>query len=256
MEKKKENIKKIENFSAEEFAEWLRKGIDDLHNGKVESFKPLHYLIGESDNIISDLSNIYNASSDKSQKRFRNGIVIGLYGYPEKISLEVAATLLRLAGEISCKEILPVINNWVNQYKFYFLPKWDRDPEINNEKQQEFFALVLRVIAELSPANGVAHTLRKLVGVKLFHYEYAPLVFTALCHAEPKNFISHLDLLRDHFKILHERGGYTNVHITARHIVCYVPLDIITENLWRADKWLIKGLLVGKKAPLALVIKR
>lgn len=237
---KKEKVEeKIGNFLPAEFGGWLIKGIKDWSQGNVGAFSPLYYLIN-NENLIFDLRNIYDALSDRSQENFRKGIAIALSGYPKKINRKTAISLLYLAGKINCKEIQPVINNWLDQL----------------DMEKEFYALVLSVVAELSPANGVAHTLRKIVGVKeLFHYKYTPLVFTALCRAKPEKFFDHLKLLRDHFKILHEKEGDADAYMTARRITYYVSLDIITNNLWRfkeADKWLVKAFFVGEKAPLII----
>ncbi len=257
-------FKKTENFSAEKFAEWLCKGINDLRNGKVEAFHPLHYLIGKNDDIISDLSDIYDTLSGEAQKRFQNGIVLNLQRYPE-IKGYVARNLLYLAERIGCLNILPVINSWVKQGKLFYLPEWDPyNSKRNNykrasEERQEFFALVLNIVAELTPAHGAVHTLRKLIGVKeLFYYSYAPMVFIALCRAEPEKIISHLDLLRDHFRTLYLNEGYTGTYTTARRIVHYVAPEIIARNLWQfkeEDQWLLKALFSGNQAPLTIVRK-
>ncbi|MBF0564619.1 MAG: hypothetical protein HQK89_05195 [Nitrospirae bacterium] len=256
------HVKPLELYDDKQFAVWLRTGFEDIHHktARLKAFSPLHYFVGQLDDLTDELKNIYNMLSSSAQTQFRLGIAIALLNLPSEFRyVQVVRELLHLAGRVHADEIL---NSAVQQVGNGFFGMSEHD------EGREIFALTLNIVAGLSPAKGVGDALRRLVASTFFRYNYSPMAFIALCRAEPEDFPAHLTLLRNCFTRLHRENGTTNAYLTANQFVHYVDPSVIAKNLCRcsfsrnsdidpfkADNWLVKELFSGDKSPLSLVRK-
>jgi len=254
-----EHVKPLEEYSAQAFANWLRRGFEDLDHDKrrVTAFAPLNYFVRREDDITRELKNIYDLLSGTAKEQFRLGIAIALSVMPPTLkSVSTVRHLLHLAGRVYATEIFPEVVKKIGNGFFGFS---------EHNEGRELFALSLNIVAGMSPAYGVGDTVRRLVSSSFFQPDYAPMAFVALCRAEPEEFYKHLELLRGSFSALHRDRGTNDAYITARRFVQYVDLEVIGRNFWHlylcskpgidtfsTDNWLAEALFLCDNAPLLL----
>ena len=255
-----EHVEPLKEYSAQAFANWLRRGFEDLYHDKrrLMAFAPLNYFVRRDDDITRELKNIYDLLSGTAKEQFRIGIAIALSSLmpPTLKSVSTVRHLLHLAGRVYATEIFPEVVKKIGN-GFFGLSE--------HNKGCELFALSLDIVAGMSPAYGVVDTVRRLVSSSFFQPGYAPRAFVALCRAEPEEFYKHLELLRGSFSVLHRDKGTNDAYITANRFVQYVDLEVIGRNFWHlylctkpgidtlsTDNWLGEALFIGDNAPLLL----
>lgn len=253
------HVKPLESFDASAFANWLRRGFEDLHHEerRLTAFAPLNYFVGHYGDLTSDLKNIYDVLSGSAQGELRFGIARAFSDLPPaQRSVPIVRSLLHLAGRVHAPEIFPEVIKQVGN-GFFGMPEYNEG--------RELFALTLDIVAGMSPAHGVGDAVQRLVGSSFFQPGYAPRAFIALCRAQPEEFPMHLELLRGHFTNLHQKEGTDDAFITARRFVQYVDSAVIARNLWRlhlcarpdvdalnTDNWLVEAMAVDGRTPLML----
>ena len=255
------HVKPLESFDASAFANWLRRGFEDLHHEerRLTAFAPLNYFVGHYGDLTSDLKNIYDVLSGSAQGELRFGIARAFSDLPPaQRSVPIVRSLLHLAGRVHAPEIFPEVIKQVGN-GFFGMPDYNEG--------RELFALTLDIIAGMSPAHGTGDVVRRLVGSSFFQPGYAPRAFIALCRAEPEKFPMHLKLLRGHFTDLHQKEGTDDAFITARRFVQYVDFAVIARNLWRlylcarpdidalnTDNWLVEAMVVDDRTPPLILL--
>jgi hypothetical protein len=259
MEPDIEHVEPLEGYTAQAFANWLRRGFEDLDHDKkrVTAFAPLNYFVFREDDITRELKNIYDLLSGTAKEQFRLGIAIAISLMPPTLkSVTTVSHLLHLAGRVYATEIFPEVVKKIGNGFLGFS---------EHSKGRELFALSLNIVAGMSPAYGVGDTVRRLVNSSFFQPGYAPMAFVALCRAEPEEFYKHLALLRGSFSALHRNRGTNDAYITAHRFVQYVDLEVIGRNFrqlylcskpgidtFSTDNWLGEAMFIGDNAPLLL----
>ena len=258
-----EHVKPLEEFDADAFADWLRRGFEDIYfePRKLTAFAPLNYFVNRRGDLTGELRDIYDILSGTAQKDFRSGIAIALSNLPPTFrSVPIARGLLHLAGRVYAPEILPIAIQQIGN-GFFGMPEDDAGREI--------FALTLDIIAGMSPSHNVGYVVRRLVASSFFQVDYAPRAFIALCHAEPERFPEHLDLLRSSFAELHKKAGLDGTDITARRFAQYVDVAVIAHNLYHVflsqdpsvfpylntDNWFGDALFLCSNSPFYLIMR-
>jgi hypothetical protein len=251
----------LEDYGVRDFAGWLRRGLEDYRHpqAKRTAFAPLAAFVGHGPDPTLELRDIYELLSGSARKNLRLGLAEAMDSLPPVYdSLPVLREMLHLAGRLRAKEALHPI---LTQIGTGFFGR-SEIPET-----RDLFAFALEIVAGMAPGADVAAALRHLTGTPHFEPGYVPMVFIALCRAQPERFPEHLEHLRPYFAALHRtESDLAGVELTARRFAHYVPLDTIAENLyrlqyslnpsappWALDNWLVNALFRGDRAPLALM---
>ena len=84
MKPRKKDILGLKDWNREQFASWLRNGLEGYFIRKegVRHFHPLEYCILHEHTLWGDLVNIYEAFSTKQQKVIREAIVLLMFELP------------------------------------------------------------------------------------------------------------------------------------------------------------------------------
>ena len=252
----KEDVRKLEYFEANEFADWFFSGMIDINEEDKRPFSPLHLYIGRHE-LIRDIKEVYDLLSGRSKINFSKGLTEAIYRMPkENKYCEIIEKLLFLVGAINDVRALPAIIAHVGNG---FFGKCQKNAE-------KLYIISFNIICGMIPSPKVKEAVLRLIASSFFRYNYAPMAFIALCASSPKEFPDHLRLLRDHFTLLHKEEGYENVFMTAKRFTHYVDDHIIAKKLHsiyvttdpaidseKTDAWLIDSLFFDANAQLCLI---
>lgn len=254
-----EPVNRLQDFKTKDFVDWLIKGFEDIYDDKksLNAFGPLNYVVGRQDDLTNGLKDIYDLLPSNLKGNFREAIAQGLSNLPPRISsISSVRGLFYLAGRIKSTEVLPVVNQYMEN-GFFSIKE--------NNSGSELFALTLDIIAGISSISENGEVMRNLVNSNFFKFDYSPMAFISLCRSEPEKFPEHLKLLRKDFAKMHKEKGTNNAYMTAKRFAHYVDTKIIANNLYLAkliplanpenfdnDNWLGQAMFIGKNTSLEL----
>ena len=168
------------NADAHRVAGWLETALDGYIKDDMGrwAFHPLEQYIGTRDDLADDLCAIYDTLAAPAQTRWRNAIrdVLAIHG--RDISRrETTRVLIAFAVLIRSAEVLEV------------LPSILSAPE-----DSELLDLAIGAATALaSQTEASRRCLEQIRTSPSFTPDYAGLVLVALCHADPENWLRHVN---------------------------------------------------------------
>jgi hypothetical protein len=252
------DVEPLESFEIEDFARWLRTGIEGyvFNFNRSRLFDPLHLFVRRGDDLTTDLKVIYSVLSPHSQARFRQGIASALSQLPgEERYMLVFRELMLLAGAIRAQEILPILIVRLGN-GFFGLTA--------NEMTQNLFFDALDTVAGMAaPGSKAMDCLHSLIYSSFFQPEYADFALIALCRASPEEFPQHLKMLHGHIHQLLTRHviNADQLQSIAWQFVETIPVNVIAKHLVQlklssidendpSDEWMVEALFGGNEPPL------
>lgn len=253
------HVAPLQDFKTKDFVDWLINGFEDISDDKkrLNAFSPLNYFVGYQCGLTTELKNIYDLLQPNVQRNFKTGIAQGLSNLPPRISsISSVRGLFYLAGRIKATEILPVVNQYLEN-GFFSIKE--------NNCGGELFALTSGIVASMSSTSEASEIMRNLINSNFFKSSYSPMAFVALCRSESEKFPEHLKLLRKNFAEMHKEQGTKDAWMTAKRFTHYVNTRIIADNLYLTnlmpsvnsenfenDNWLGQAMFIGKNTSLEL----
>ena len=134
MKPRKKDILDLKDWDREQFASWLRKGLEGyfIHKEGVRHFHPLEYCILQEHTLWGDLVEIYDAFPHKQQKEIREAIALLISRLPVQQNYKpVFSTLLSFAVAVGATEVLQILHS--DGTGFRQLEKTDSEFQFRNE---------------------------------------------------------------------------------------------------------------------------
>ena len=217
--------------------QWLQIGLDSYFKDGIGrwAFRPLESHIGRQDDLAEDLRTIYDSLPADAQTRWRLAIrdLLAMHG-PDMSKREAVRVLIDFATLVRAHEILEV------------LPKL-----VANGRDELMFDHVVRTVTALaSQTEASRDCLQRIRTSPRFVPDYAGLVLAALCHADPDNWLTHVENLAAPMRILADRlsDGSTALRFYASAILEAISLSRVTgtaanrlskhtESQWLWSEW-------------------
>lgn len=192
-------------YTVADFALWLEVGLiaylSDVPEESDWAFEPLASFIGQDDDVILDLRNIYAVLSPIKKTYFRKAVADILNGLDAaKENIDLFENLLGLSRVLPAKtEILRVLASRIGNGYFGLLEGKDGE---------NLFHATFLTVADLSVESAEAKDcLYKLIQSNNFDCAYAGLALEALCRADIENLVSHIKLLRAPLNSMFKKYG-------------------------------------------------
>ena len=218
-------------------AQWLQTGLNSYFKDGIGrwAFRPLESHIGRQDDLAEDLRTIYNSLPADAQTRWRLAIrdLLAMHG-PDISKREAVRVLIDFATLVRAHEVLEVLPALV----------------ANGRDELMFDHVVRTATALASQTEASRDCLQRICTSPKFAPDYAGLILMALCHADPNNWLTHVENLAAPMKILADRlsDGSTALRFYASTILEAISLSRITgaaanrlsrhaESQWLWSEW-------------------
>ena len=218
-------------------ARWLQTGLDSYFKDGIGrwAFRPLESHIGSRDDLAEDLRTIYDSLPADAQTRWRLAIrdLLAMHG-PDISKREAARVLIDFATLVRVHEVLEVLPTLV----------------ANGRDELMFDHVVRTATALASQTEASRDCLQRICTSPKFVPDYAGLVLVALCHADPDNWLTHVENLAAPMRILADRlsDGSTALRFYASAILEAISLSRVTgtaanrlskhaESQWLWSEW-------------------
>lgn len=218
-------------------ARWLQTSLDSYFKDGIGrwAFRPLESHIGMRDDLAEDLRAIYDSLPADAQTRWRLAIrdLLAMHG-PDMSKREAVRVLIDFATLVRAHEVLEVLPTLVA-----------------NGRDKPMFDHVVRTAIALASQTEASHDcLQRICTSPKFVPDYAGLVLAALCHADPDNWLTHVENLATPMRILAARlsNGSTALRFYASAILDAISLSRVTgaaanrlsrhtESQWLWNEW-------------------
>ena len=232
---------------AERVAHWLGTALDSylIDDMGRWAFQPLEAHIGQRDDLAEDLRSIYASLTARAQARWRKAIRDLLATRGRDASRRTSTNVLVDFGVlIRAAEVLDVLPG---------LLAGEQGTVMLNRAVRAATALA----AETEASRNCLERIRTS---SAFKTDYAGLVLLALCHADPDNWLSHVQDLAIPMQQLAKQlpDGSTALHFYANNILDSITLSRVSYSALRhllAAKepcWLLTEWLHGDRSLLLL----
>ena len=218
-------------------AGWIQTGLDGYIKDGIGrwAFRPFERHIGRRDDLAEDLRAIYDSLTANAQTRWRLAIrdLLATQG-PDVSRQEVTRILIEFAVLVRAHEVLEVLPALVA-----------------NGRGEHLVDHVVRAATALASQTQASRDCLDRIRTSLkFSPDYAGLVLVALCHADPDNWLTHVENLAAPMKILTSRlsDGSTALRFYASAILETVSLSRVagsapkrlsrcTDSQWLWNEW-------------------
>lgn len=223
-------------------ARWIQTSLDSYIKDGVGrwAFRPLEHHIGMRDDLAEDLRAIYDSLPAAAQTRWRLAIhdLLATQG-PDISKREATRVLIDFAILVRAHEVLEVLPALI----------------ANGRGDERLLDQVVRAaIALASQTEASRDCLKRICTSPKFVPDYAGLVLVALCHADPDNWLAHVENLAAPMQILATRlsDGSTALRFYASTILEAISLSRVTgvaanhlfgraESRWLWNEWFKGG---------------
>ena len=218
-------------------ARWLQTGLDSYFKDSTGrwAFRPLESRIGMQDDLAEDLHTIYDSLPADAQTRWRLALrdLLAMHG-ADMSKREAVRVLIDFATLVRAHEVLEVLPTLVA-----------------NGRDENMFDQVVRTATALANQTEASRDcLQRICTSPKFVPDYAGLILTALCHADPDNWLAHVENLATPMQILADRlsDGSTALRFYASTILEAISLSRVTgaaanrlskhtESQWLWNEW-------------------
>ena len=218
-------------------AQWLQTGLDSYFKDGIGrwAFRPLESHIGIRDDLAEDLRTIYDSLPADAQTRWRLALrdLLAMHG-ADMSKREAVRVLIDFATLVRAHEVLEVLPTLVA-----------------NGRDELMFDQVVRTANALANQTEASRDcLQRICTSPKFVPDYAGLILTALCHADPDNWLAHVENLATPMQILADRlsDGSTALRFYASTILEAISLSRVTgaaanrlskhtESQWLWSEW-------------------
>ena len=163
-----------------QIAQWLEIGLDGYIKDDMGrwAFRPLEQHIGVRDDLADDLCAIYDSLAASAQARWRSAICDVLAIHGRDISKrKMTRVLITFAVLVRSPEVLDVLPG--------ILPGSEEDDLLD--------LAVGAAVALASQTEASRRCLERIRTSPAFTSHYAGLILVALCHADPDNWLRHVE---------------------------------------------------------------
>ena len=232
-----------------QIAQWLEIGLDGYIKDDMGrwAFRPLERYIGVRDDLVDDLCAIYDSLTASAQARWRSAICNVLAIHGRDISKrKMTRVLITFAVLVRSSEVLDVLPG--------ILPSSEDDDLLDQA--------VGAAVALAGQTEASRRCLERIRTSPAFTSHYAGLILVALCHADPDNWLRHVEDLGVAMRKLANRlsPDSTALRFYASNILDAISLSRIsapvlnqlaTESVESAA-WIHKEWLEGNRSLLRL----
>lgn len=248
-------------FDAPAFERWLQVGLEGylLEGQGTWAFPGAEGYILRSDHLVEGLEEAYRSMQPQQKADFRRAVA-GLLASPaleaSSQNVPVLEHLLSLAEALPAPEVLRVLPARLGNGPF---------GRLATAQQEALFSLGLLTAARLAAErNDAVECLNALIGSKNFDSAYSGIALVALCRADGRSLVAHMERLR---KPLVSMFLKYNTSTEARRELARTILDAVglsrlvaaLPNLKYFDRnsasaatdgWLVRSLLEDPAPPL------
>ena len=218
-------------------ARWIQAGLDGyIKDGAGRwAFRPFEQHIGRGDDLAEDLRAIHHSLTARAQTRWRLAIrdLLATQG-PDASRRDATRILIDFAVLVRAHEVLEVL------------------PALVANGRGEYLVdhVVRAATALASQTEASRDCLDRIRTSPKFSPDYAGLVLVALCHADPDNWLTHVENLAAPMQILasHLSDGSTALRFYANTILETISLSRIdgstvkrlsecADSKWLWNEW-------------------
>lgn len=246
-------------FTEADFEDWLRVGLEGflLEDQGAWAFPGAEGPIARQDDLVLGLREAYREWPAGVRGRFRRALAKVIASLePSERYVPLFEHLLSLAAALPVPEILRVLPARVGNGFF---------GQVDGRGEEDLFGDALLTVARLAaPREEAVECLHGLIGSKYFDDAYAGIALTALCRADDRGLVRHMELLRASLASMFRKYATpaSAQRELARSIMDATSLPALAGALPRLkyfdvheecaplDRWLVECLLGGKSAPL------
>ena len=239
----REDLAPFEGFKADDFATWLKVGLEAylIEDEGVWGFEHVAVFLQSEEHLALALGHIYRELSARERAEFRKAVAKVMAELEaDPVNAPVFEHLLAIAAVLPAPEVLNVLPVRIGNGFF---------GAMDVEGGYGLFAKTMDAVIDLAaPTDESRACLKMLIGSPNFNIAYSGLALMALCRVAPRDFVAHMDLLREPLAKMFEqfRTDEETKKRLAKRIALTVTPAVLAENLSKLcleDMWLLRHIV-------------
>ena len=224
----REDLAPFEGFKADDFAAWLRVGLEGylIEDEGVWVFEHVAVFLQGEEHLALALGHIYRGLPAPERAEFRKAVAKVMATLEaDPVNAPVFEHLLTIAVVLPAPEVLSVLPVRIGNGFF---------GAMDVKGGRSLFEKTMDAVIDLAaPTDESRDCLEMLIGSRNFNIAYSGLALMTLCRVAPHDFVDHMALLRAPLAKMFEQFGTdeeTEKRLAERIALAVTPA-VLAENL-------------------------